>query len=87
MKIEIVLPDNAVCGHLVYITTESGEDGKPTENAINAGSLNGLEDGTIYYFNGEEAETKTEPKKLPTIVNQYGDNAVNTSGSVCTFNL
>ena len=52
MRIEIVLPDNAVCGHLVYITTEPQKDS--IDNVVNAGYLNELADGTIYYFNAEE---------------------------------
>lgn len=63
MKIEIILPDNAICGHLVYITKESGEDGKPAENYIYAGYLNEMEDGIQYSFANHASQNQAQKNR------------------------
>lgn len=57
MKIEIILPDGAIAGTMIYMSIE---DGQPYLNNI---ILNGLEDGNIYRLTDEEKCDKVEEEE------------------------
>lgn len=77
MKIEIILPDTAMVGTMTYLDIDPENGHADLCNVV----LNGLEDGNLY------DTTKDGDEKPQTVVNQFGNNPVNISGSVCTFNL